>query len=340
MKNSLLLKIRTAINNPALIIKAVSSYTIKRINVDIEVTNNCNTSCVFCPRQAIGEKGFMDHETYKKTIDRILEVSPLPTVNICGLGEPLMHPDIVDYVRYASKRKLYPTLTTNASLLSEELSRQLIDAGLHEIRFSISATDDQYKKIHKLDFDRVKENVDFFTRHSQRKTSVCINSTTCELNSYCTDNVKAFGAARGIKNFFVFPQTNRGGAYDSGHNFMKSKEYVSRVNEYFQQYDYTPICPTPFAFIFIGWNGNYYMCCNDFSKKHPLGSVHEKRINEIAPLKRKLYLSGLDICRVCDLDPPNRIREILFKIDDGKSNENELKNEILFLKKTSKRFSK
>ena len=68
------------------------------ITVDIEVTNHCNTNCIFCPRQAIGKKGYMDFKTFKKAVDRLLEVKPLPATNICGLGEPLMHPEIVEFV--------------------------------------------------------------------------------------------------------------------------------------------------------------------------------------------------------------------------------------------------
>ena len=64
----------------------------------IEPTNRCNQKCIFCPRNE--EKydspiGDMSFENYKKIVDQI---PGLTDIQINGLGEPLLNPDIYKIV--------------------------------------------------------------------------------------------------------------------------------------------------------------------------------------------------------------------------------------------------
>lgn len=107
--------------------------------IDIEVTNACNLRCVFCATTFESkdiEKGFIAHETFKKIIDEGADKG-LYGVKFNIRGEPLLHPKIHEFVRYAKQRGLIDVyFNTNATLLTEEIAGRLIDAGLDRLTIS------------------------------------------------------------------------------------------------------------------------------------------------------------------------------------------------------------
>ena len=73
---------------------------------------------------------------------RLLDLLPHAwRVTLAGLGEPLLHPDVAGLVSEASSRGRRVAIVTNAVLLTEEMSRRLIDAGLDAITFSLDTAD-------------------------------------------------------------------------------------------------------------------------------------------------------------------------------------------------------
>lgn len=58
-------------------------------------------------------------------------------VTLTGWGEPLLHPEIVEMVKYAKEKGKWVSLTSNGSLLTENLAKQLTQARLDSIVFSI-----------------------------------------------------------------------------------------------------------------------------------------------------------------------------------------------------------
>jgi MoaA/NifB/PqqE/SkfB family radical SAM enzyme len=99
--------------------------------VYIEPTNRCNLDCRICMRHAWDEPlGQMSMDTFSRIIDGLRAYSPPPTIFFGALGEPLAHPDILDMVVQAKALGSSVELITNATLLTKDLSKQLIDAGL------------------------------------------------------------------------------------------------------------------------------------------------------------------------------------------------------------------
>lgn len=105
--------------------------------IDIEATNACNLHCPFCSR--VGKKikkGFISFDNVKKIINQGAD-NNLYGVKFSIIGEPLLHPQIHAFVKYAKQRGLIDVyFNTNAMLLTKETSRKLIDAGLDRISIS------------------------------------------------------------------------------------------------------------------------------------------------------------------------------------------------------------
>src|SRR5260370_3600183 len=58
-----------------------------------------------------------------------------------GLGEPLLNKDLPRMIAHLKARGVYVLFNTNATLLTSEWSRALIESGLDELRCSIDGAD-------------------------------------------------------------------------------------------------------------------------------------------------------------------------------------------------------
>lgn len=117
-----------------------SSYVATEpIVANIEVTTRCNLKCIHCARS------FYDippQDMSIDTFDDILNLLPHAyQITIVGLGEPLLHPNIVEIIEKASDKQRKVILVTNAILLDTQMSKDILSAGLSGIAFSIDASD-------------------------------------------------------------------------------------------------------------------------------------------------------------------------------------------------------
>lgn len=115
----------------------------------IEPTNRCNLECRTCIRNIWDEPlGEMSSATFARIVEGLRSFSPPPTVFFGGLGEPLSHPDIVEMVGQAKALGSSVELITNGTLLTKDLSEQLIEAGLDCLWVSLDgATPESYADV-------------------------------------------------------------------------------------------------------------------------------------------------------------------------------------------------
>jgi len=117
------------------------SQSIYQLNkIYIEPTNHCNLNCTMCIRHAWDDQfGTMSEQTFTKILCSLDHFEPKPTVSFSGLGEPLMHPNILEWVEKTKQKGSKVELITNATLLDYELSQGLIKAGLDTLWVSIDS---------------------------------------------------------------------------------------------------------------------------------------------------------------------------------------------------------
>ncbi|MDP9401872.1 MAG: radical SAM protein [Actinomycetota bacterium] len=130
--------------------------------LQVEVTAACNLRCRMClvryrpPVNRVA--GSMSLGTFTRLVDQL---PGLERVTLQGLGEPLLAPDLVAMVRYATERGAKVGFNTNATLLSRAKAGALIDAGLEWLHVSLDgATSATYEAIRDgAHLDRVATNV-------------------------------------------------------------------------------------------------------------------------------------------------------------------------------------
>ena len=108
--------------------------------VQIESTNLCNAKCVFCPRDEMHrQQGVMEMGLFQKIVDECAALG-ITHVRMHNYGEPFLDKQLVEKVRYAKSRGIAEVgMISNGSLITEELARGMIDAGLDAINISVDA---------------------------------------------------------------------------------------------------------------------------------------------------------------------------------------------------------
>jgi MoaA/NifB/PqqE/SkfB family radical SAM enzyme len=89
----------------------------------IEPTNDCNLSCIMCPRKKSRKAvGYMSFGLFRDVVDQLSRRN-IAQLSLHLAGEPLLHPRIAEMVAYAKGSGLRTVrFATNATLLNENLA--------------------------------------------------------------------------------------------------------------------------------------------------------------------------------------------------------------------------
>jgi MoaA/NifB/PqqE/SkfB family radical SAM enzyme len=294
-------------------------------NLDIEPTNRCNAKCYFCPRDQTPHQGLMSPEVFDQTLHRVVEFSVVARerfdkhikVNLCGLGEPLLNRHTPEFVRLIREAGFECSLTTNGALLDETRGRALLDAGLQGVEINVGEVGDDYEDIYKLPFERTRENVERFAEMAGDDCNVRVVLVDHRRDAEHLNAVADYWRERGITQFLPFEVMNRGGALFVDHMQYEAYPETETARARLEEQAGAPICVVPFVFLFVGYDGQYYLCCSDWKKEAPLGSVFDASFVDLTADKLDHVLGREPVCRTCNLDPINRVTEELRALDAG-----------------------
>jgi MoaA/NifB/PqqE/SkfB family radical SAM enzyme len=106
----------------------------------LETTNRCNLLCTTCPRtfEALEPPADMSWALFTRIVDQFPNIA---RVVLHGVGEPMMVRALPRMIRYLKERGTYVLFNTNGTLLTPRRGRELIDAGLDELRISLDAAE-------------------------------------------------------------------------------------------------------------------------------------------------------------------------------------------------------
>jgi MoaA/NifB/PqqE/SkfB family radical SAM enzyme len=113
-----------------------SIHTLKRVYV--EVTNKCNLNCSTCMRNVWDvEYGHMSRTVFASILSAFEGFPAKPELFLGGYGEPLSHPNVLGMISRAKERGHRVSLITNGILLTEAVSRKLIELNLDMLWVSL-----------------------------------------------------------------------------------------------------------------------------------------------------------------------------------------------------------
>jgi radical SAM protein with 4Fe4S-binding SPASM domain len=275
--------------------------------VQIESTNICNAKCVFCPRDDMERRqGIMDMALFQKVADECAALG-ITHVRMHNYGEAFVDRQLVDKIRYAKRIGIKEVgLISNGSLITEDVARGMIDAGLDAINISLDAAGKEVFEATRvgLKFDKVVAAIDRLVRVRQelgRSRPKLILSFVRQDNSAEEQAFIERWRARADKIHVT-----------DLHNWAGTLH--TRANVSFP-------CYRQWLTFTVLWDGRVSLCCADFDGREILGDVRTSTIREIwnndryrAVRRAQLVEGGPSICQSCDLpkkDSPLWIGKIL-----------------------------
>ena len=109
----------------------------KPLSLDLELAAICDLACPYCFRQTyVTPDKIMPKELAFELIDQAAEIG-IPSIKFNWRGEPLLHPNINEIIKYAKEKGILDTIiNTNATRLNDRMAKNLIDSGLDQIIYS------------------------------------------------------------------------------------------------------------------------------------------------------------------------------------------------------------
>ena len=113
----------------------------------IEVAGTCNIKCSYCPHPtSIRKHELMSRETFIRSMELVGKLGQ-SHISLHNFGDPLLHPNIVEFVRISREYVDEVSFSTNGILLTRKMAKDLKDAGLTSMHISTHSPKDAQKAI-------------------------------------------------------------------------------------------------------------------------------------------------------------------------------------------------
>lgn len=267
----------------------------------VDVCNACNFKCKFCAiqyanRELPFKKMSMDYDLFCKIIDDLKKFpSPLKMLRLAGNGESLLNKRFAEMVQYAHMSEVteWIEFVSNASLLTPELNRKLVTAGLNRIRISIEGIDEQaYYEMSgvKIDWNKFVGNIKDLYDH---KGNCEIYIKTVDAAVDTEEKRQRFFSIFGdicdkISIEHVIPIWS---GYDE---IEENFEITATEGLHGHNIREVKICPFPFYSCIIHPDGEVCVCCSDYERKISMGNVGKESLYDIwNGEKYRRFLAGM-----------------------------------------------
>jgi len=269
----------------------------------VELTNNCQLNCVFCPPRNIRTKGYLELNLLEKILSENIEAFNEITCHLAMHGEPTLHPQLYDVIKLFKDYSVIINMPTNCNSLTKEKIKAIFEGGLDQIELCIDAhTQETYQKIRKggkleLAKNNIREFLKFKNENGYEKPFTTVLIVDTKDNRHEIDQI--------VKEWSV-----------AGVDRIIKKAYINRANQVEYENDYihkafstdklTP-CEWLWTSVNILHDGSVVPCCQDMLGTIILGNLKDASLFEImnsdafVDLRKKHITEKLDglICNGC-----------------------------------------
>jgi len=292
----------------------------------VETSNTCNFNCPTCPTPHAliytkRPREMMNLEKFKKIIDNIKDTVHI--VYLYNSNEPLLHPNIVEMIKYAASKDLHTMISTNCSLLDENKSKELLMSGLGEIRFALDGLNKESFENFRVggNFDVVKKNIEKFCKlKKELKIKRPITTLQFILNKYNQNeipDIKKFTKENYIDKLYIKPFIMSEYAY-------KKEEIKSLADKFYPDKDvYDDVivykkdgqglrpkgeaktCSAVGQVFTVLADGRAVMCCFDLFGDYVYGEMDKTKLDElwnfdkIKKIRKTAHKRGTPLCKIC-----------------------------------------
>lgn len=269
--------------------------------IGIEVTNRCNIDCIMCPRQEMKRSiGDMDLTLFKKIINDIN--GKIEFVWLQNYGEPFLHKDIFEMIKYTKESNLKVGISTNATVLDRDSINNILESKLDYIIFAFDgAIESTYEKIRRgARYGEVIKNIKLFLDEKNRSNAKIFTVVQCIYMDETAKEINDFlniWKKKGVNRIRI-RQLTYGGEGKYKNLFRKQPCYWLWHNPQ------------------VTWDGVFIPCCQDVNAIYPLGNVNSEsvctlwtseKMNRLRQLHIEKKFVEIPLCRNCNMYQPNNI---------------------------------
>lgn len=292
-------------------------------HISIEPSSKCNLHCVMCTRETLAQKPLninMSFDDFRKIIDQFEDPED---VVLCGVGEPLLNRNIVEMVQYITDKGWNANIINNATLMTEQKSRDLMKAGLKRATFSIhGGTPETHHLIRQgpknVDsLERVYQNIRRFVEIRNEMNADCyVIANYLAARQTVAEFDKTLRKAKdiGIDEVVALRLINvHGRLADLEVSDAQAREMVNykglakELGIKFSFWEGTGVCRELWECVFVMSNGDVAPCDGWVYDMPPMGNLFENNITaiwngkEYQELRKSFLDRELEWCKTCCL---------------------------------------
>lgn len=257
----------------------------------IEPSNLCNFQCVSCFQSLKGEnyitrnKGIMDLSLYRTIIEQLKEWDgeKLKVLKLSLYGEPFTNPYFCEMLRIAKEADVAERIetTTNASLLTEDICRELVDSEIDYIRVSIyGGNQESYTHItnsKNADINQIWNQLYNIQRFKKEKKQERPFVSAKMLDTYTNENEEFIERFSKVADEVYIDKPHNWTAAEEksfiGSLYDDEKKKSKLSMDLKKNMSDRIVCTMPFTTLAVRCNGDVSPCCVDWNGGIILGNV-------------------------------------------------------------------
>ena len=307
---------KSLLYNTAMAKAGVASPLMNPVHITIEPTNVCNARCPVCETgngSLARSGGMLDSDQYNRLIDEIAPTTS--TIMYYGMGEPFLHKDSYDMIRYARERGIFVETCTNGDFVDPE---GVVYSDINRVSFQLGGLDNETHQIYRVrsDFDKASANLKALikerNKHPDSNVQIEAGLIVMKHNEHQVDDFLEWARGLGVDTANIIDPCVR--TVEEGKKMLtKDKKYWYYDEEAFEKGILRPKviphneCTWIWNSIQLNWNGDAVSCCRDPNGFNVLGNVFEQGFKAVwngekaRTFRRKIVKeqSKIGICRLC-----------------------------------------
>jgi radical SAM protein with 4Fe4S-binding SPASM domain len=287
------------------------------LSISFEPTTSCNLRCPECPsglRSFTRPTGMLDSGLFRDVIDQLAPT--LDYLTFYFQGEPFLHPEFLEMVRYASSKGIYTATSTNAHFLKSDQAKATVESSLDRLIISIDGTTQDTYQSYRVggSLEKVVEGTQHIvywkTKLKSKTPHIVFQFLVVKPNEHQVPEI--YRLAKKIHVDQVVLKTAQIYDYQHGSHLIPEQDQYSRYRKnangtYSIKNSLDNQCWKMWHSCVITWDGKVVPCCFDKDAHYTLGDLSQKSFSEIwnggAYQKFRNTLlrsrSEIEICKNC-----------------------------------------
>jgi len=287
--------------------------------ISVEPINICNLSCPECPtglKIIKRNKGTISSELYQEIVNNISKHTFM--VNLYFQGEPFMHVNLFELIKYAKSKRLIVSTSTNGLFITESIADKIVESGLDEIFISLDGITQEVYEKYRIggEVDKVISGITNLVDAKRRRKSnfpvIRTQMLAFSFNEHQISEFKKLSYKLGVdvadvKTAQIYDVENKRHLLPSGSRLTRYSADQFNVNQIKGKIKNS--CWKHWMSCVITWDGEVVPCCFDKDAQFSMGNSSSLGVNKIWKNDhytnfRNLVLmkqSVIEICKNCPL---------------------------------------